>query len=220
MKELVKGVKLKSINNPIVELAVNSGVFGIHKEPITLKSGRKSRLYINWRKAAEDVFLMDQLSDFIAHSLHEKGVDTIVGVAEGATKIGLLTQLKLARLSKKYQKGSHVLSMIRGKIKEHGSPSDKYLLGVPKGKVALIEDVTTTGGSLLDAVKMLKEINGIEVECVFVLTNRDEKVKALIENTYHIPFFALSTAGEMAEYAFNQNEYSEEFMNLVKEELR
>jgi orotate phosphoribosyltransferase len=33
--------------------------------------------------------------------------------------------------------------------KEHGAPKDKYFVGAPKGRIAVIEDVTTTGGQVL-----------------------------------------------------------------------
>jgi len=41
------------------ELVLSSGVVGFFNEPITLKSGRQSSWYVNWRTAAEDVFTVD-----------------------------------------------------------------------------------------------------------------------------------------------------------------
>jgi orotate phosphoribosyltransferase-like protein len=37
------------------------------------------------------------------------------------------------------------------------APKDKFFVGVPKGKTIVIEDVTTTGGSLIETLNGLKE---------------------------------------------------------------
>lgn len=49
----------------------------------------------------------------------------------------------------------------RGNPKEHGDPKDKYFIGPAKenDRVIVIEDVTTTGGSLIDTIKHLQESN-------------------------------------------------------------
>ncbi len=44
---------------------VSSGVVGFFEQPIKLNSGRMSNWYVNYRKIASDVFLMDKLSDFV-----------------------------------------------------------------------------------------------------------------------------------------------------------
>lgn len=211
---------MKSQANSIAEFAIDHGIFNVLDEPITLKSGKKSRIYINWRTALEDVYLSDKLSDILISELTKfDDIDMVMGVAEGATKLALLSQYKMAKANADYKKGSNSFSAIRGKVKEHGSLKDKYFLGFPKGNIALIEDVTTTGGSLMDAVKILKEVDGVELKYIFVLTNRDESVKKLISEEYGIPFIPLSTSDELANEYFEKNKCSEEFQQLVREEL-
>ena len=75
-------------------------IISTFEKPITLKSGKKSSIYINWRTVAEDVFLMDQLTDFVLSFVQHKSisVNTFYGVPEGATKLGLITQFKFAKL--------------------------------------------------------------------------------------------------------------------------
>ncbi|RJO62310.1 hypothetical protein C4544_00490 [candidate division WS5 bacterium] len=151
-------------------------IYGFFDEPITLKSGRKSHFYANWRNVVEDAYLTDKLADFVLSFVREKGleVDTFYGVPEGATKLGVITQYKMAQNSPDYSKRSHVLSMGRAKPKDHGAPKDRYFVGMPRGKVVVIEDVTTTGGSLIKTLKGLKETH-INVSGVISLTNRMEK---------------------------------------------
>src|SRR3989344_6134892 len=136
-----------------------NNLYGFFDEAITLKSGRKSNFYANWRNITEDVFLTNRLADFIiAFAKDNKlDVDTFYGVPEGATKIGIIAQYKLARQKENYSKGSHALAMGRAKPKEHGDVKDKYFVGMPKGKVVVLEDVTTTGESLSKTIDSLME---------------------------------------------------------------
>jgi len=180
-----------------------NNVYGFFKEAITLKSGRKSHFYANWRRVVEDVFLTEKLSNFVLAFVRDKGikVDTFYGVPEGVTTLGLITQYKFARQSKKYSKGSHVLAMGRAKPKEHGVPKDKYFIGTPRGKTIVIEDVTTTGESLINTLDRLREEN-VDVRGAISLTNRMEKrddgmsvQKAIKEKGYN--FYSMSSALEI-----------------------
>ncbi|MFQ5531541.1 MAG: hypothetical protein ACE5ES_02905, partial [Candidatus Nanoarchaeia archaeon] len=136
-----------------------NNVYGFFEEAITLKSGRKSHFYANWRNVVEDVFLTDKLADYVISFAKNTfpNIDTFYGVPEGATKLGIITQFKLAKLDENHSKGSHILAMGRAKPKEHGAPKDKFFVGMPKGKTVVIEDVTTTGGSLINTLDSLKE---------------------------------------------------------------
>lgn len=154
---------------------LDNNVVGLFKEVVTLKSRRKSGWYVNWRNPLEDVYLTDVVSDFVLDFAEDNGleVDTFYGVPEGATKLGVICTYKNATGSKIYKPGSHVLSMGRGKPKDHGLAKDRYFLGVPKGRTAIIEDVTTTGGSLLERIGQLKEAE-VNVVAAIGLTNRME----------------------------------------------
>lgn len=185
------------------EFIADAGVYGFFEEPITLKSGRTSHYYANWRNVAEDAYLMDQLTDFVLefvadHNIH---ADTFYGVPEGATKLGIITQFKHAKQQESFGQGSHTLAMGRGKPKEHGMAKDRYFLGVPSGRVVVLEDVTTTGGSLLENLQALLDA-GIIVEGVISLTNRMElrpdgkSVKQVIEEQ-GVHFYSMSSATQL-----------------------
>ena len=63
--------------------------------------------------------------------------------------------------------------MGRGKVKTHGDPRDAKYVGAPSGKMILIEDVTTTGGSSLKTVDdMLETLDDIEIMTVLAIVNR------------------------------------------------
>ncbi len=215
---------------------IDNNVVGFFEKPISLKSGRESSWYINWRTVSEDAFLLDQLSDFLLgfiYSLVADGKipdpDTVYGVPEGASKLGILTQYKLAKKSPFFGKGSHVISMGRGKTKEHGDPKDRSFLGIPKGKTIVVEDVTTTGGSLLSALSALIEMD-VNVICAIGLTDRMERclnglsVSEAIrqfgeEQKMRIEYYSLTNAGSFILEAIKKLNPSISILERLKEEF-
>ncbi len=161
--------------NNFYNFIIKNRVIGFFDEPITLKSGRKSYWYVNWRTVAEDVFLLNSVSDYLLLFVKHLNLkpDCFYGVPEGATKLGIITQYKWAFKDKKIKSGMYTLSMGRGKPKEHGDLKDKFFLGVPKGNVILVEDTTTTGGSMLHTIDDLAKIN-VNIIAAIGLTNRNE----------------------------------------------
>lgn len=163
------------------QFVLDNNVIGFFSEPVTLKSGRTSHWYVNWRTVADDVFLLDRLADYVIAFTESQGLnpDCFYGVPEGATKLAVITQYKWAKQSLNFAKGSHCLPMGRGKAKFHGTAEDKYFVGKPKGKVVILEDVTTTGSSLLDVIRYLKKLSDIELIAAIGLTNRMEVTPAV-----------------------------------------
>lgn len=179
-----------------------NGIIKTFNEPITLKSGKKSNLYVNWRTVAEDAYLMDQLTDFVLAFAQDNNIapDTFYGVPEGATKLGILTQFKYA-LKNNPSKGSHTLAMGRAKPKEHGDPRDRYFVGSPQGSICILEDVTTTGGSLIECIKSLQAM-GHTITAAIGLTNRNETLDGHASvadaiNELNVPYLEMSSAQEL-----------------------
>ncbi len=201
-----------------------NNVYGFFEEAITLKSGRQSHFYANWRNVVEDVYSTNLLADFVIEFAKEKGisVDTFYGVPEGATKLGVIAQYKWATQNN-CTKGSHVLAMGRAKPKDHGASKDKYFVGMPKGKVVVLEDVTTTGGSLITTLEGLKEA-GIDVAAVISLTNRMEKrddgqsVKEAIEKM-GLKFYSMSSSLEMLPIMYAKLSPGEEVGKAIESEF-
>lgn len=171
-------------------------------KPVTLVSGRTSDWYVNWRDVASDAYLLNKLTGFIVDFIttNKIKVDTIYGVPEGATKMAVIAGMKLAQ-KRKCTKGTHIIAMGRAKPKEHGMAKDRYFIGMPKGKTLLLEDTTTTGGSLLRTMATLHEA-GVDVSGVLVLTDRNElrddgkTVKQFFEEK-RIPYYAMSSGKDL-----------------------
>jgi len=161
--------------NNFYDFIVENNVIGFFNKPIELKSGRSSYFYVNWRDISEDVSLIDKLSDYVINFVRNLKLkpDTFFGVAEGATKLGVITQYKWAKIQPDYNSNAYSLSMGRGKPKDHGATKDKFFLGIPKGKTIILEDVTTTGSSLIETIDEFKDLN-VNVIAAIGLTNRNE----------------------------------------------
>ena len=182
---------------------LENNIIGIFREPIKLKSGRLSLWYINWRNIASDVFLLDKLTDYIFLFIDYLGLNPkcFYGVPEGATKLGIITQYKWAKRQENYISGAYDLSMGRGKQKEHGDPKDRFFLGIPNGETIILEDVTTTGDSLINTIEKLRELN-VNIIATIGLTNRNElrdDGKSVEESVleHNVQYYAMSNAIEL-----------------------
>ena len=208
------------------QFIIHADVVGFFEDPITLKSGRKSHWYVNWRSVAEDAFLTDQLTDYILDFTEDRGLnpDTFYGVPEGATKPAIIAQMKLASRSPNFSRGSHVLSMGRGKPKAHGDPKDRYFLGMPQGNTIIVEDVTTTGGSLISTIDSLAEAQ-IPIIGAIGLTNRMELtpegigVKQAIKER-GVPYLHMSSGIDLLPVAYRTQTISKEVAEAVEAEFR
>ena len=155
---------------------LDEGIVGLFKEPKKLKSDRVSNWYVNWRNVTEDVYRANQLANFIVGFVEDQGLNPkcFYGVPEGATKAAVLTQYKWAISREDFGPGAYPLPMGRGKKKEHGDEKDADFLGLPREGTIILEDVTTTGGSLFGAIADVEELGTAEIIGAIGFTNRME----------------------------------------------
>jgi orotidine-5'-phosphate decarboxylase len=150
-------------------------------------------------------------------------IDTFYGVPEGATKIGVLTQFKWAKQNPNFSEKTHVLAMGRAKPKDHGAAKDKYFVGMPQGNVVVIEDVTTTGGSLINTIDSLQEAQ-INISAVISLTNRMEKrddgksVKQAVEEK-GVHFYNMSSALNLLPIMYEKTQPGIEIAKSIESEF-
>jgi orotate phosphoribosyltransferase len=144
---------------------------------ITLASGRKSDFYFNLKPTM----------------LAPEELDYIGGLELGAVPVASA----VAALSALRGNPLHAF-FVRKKPKEHGAKllieglaKDESLAGK---RVAVIEDVTTTGGSAMKAVETVQEA-GAEVALVFTMVDRQEGAAEAF-SAAGLRFQALFTAEE------------------------
>lgn len=129
----------------------------------TLSSGKKSDYYVDMKKAITDPQILSQIAVIISKIITEDKIDKVAGPALGAVPIATAVAL---------ESGIPML-MIRKAQKDYGT--SKLIEGeLNKGdKVIVVEDVTTTGNSLIKAIKAVIDNGGI-VERAFVVVDREE----------------------------------------------
>ena len=142
----------------LINLLKENGVF--LKGDFTLSSGKKSDYYINMKKAITDPEILSTIAKLITKSISEDNIDKVAGPALGAvpiaTAVSLESEIPLLMIRKE-KKGYGTSKLIEGELNEGDD-------------VIVVEDVTTTGGSLLKAI----QDNGGSVKRAFVVVDRQE----------------------------------------------
>ncbi|WP_022663433.1 orotate phosphoribosyltransferase [Paucidesulfovibrio longus] len=137
---------------------------------VTLTSGRKSDYYFDCKQTAlhpEGGWLIGSL---FLEMLQGKGVAGVGGMTLGADP--LVSAVSVLSYEKNCPLPAFI---IRKQSKGHGT--NQFLEGMknfaPGSRVALLEDVVTTGGTLLTSVERVREA-GYEVDSVLCVLDREE----------------------------------------------
>jgi orotate phosphoribosyltransferase len=136
--------------------------------PFTLASGRKSNYYFNCKPTTLDPEGMNLIGMIIFEMLKDTDITAAGGLTLGADPIANA----LSVIS--YQKGKPIKSFIvRKDVKDHGTKSAIEGNVNPGEKIAIIDDVITTGGSTITAIEQARK-SGLNVEMVITLIDREE----------------------------------------------
>jgi len=164
---------------------------------VTLASGKQSAYYIDGKQTTlhpEGAWLAGELF-YKAIRAFGVPVDAVGGPTLGADPI--VTSITIASF---YHKDPLPGFIVRKEPKGHGTM--QWLEGVksliPGASVALVEDVITTGGSLLKAVKVVRKL-GYRVVAAGVLVDRLEGGRKALE-AQHVPLFSFFTIKDVQEY--------------------
>lgn len=156
----------------------------------TLASGKKSDFYIDGKQITLDpqgIFLVGKI---ILGMLHGASVDAIGGPTIGADPIAAAAALLSS------QSGRPIRAFIvRKEAKKHGM--QKMIEGPalqPGDKVVMVEDVITTGGSVLAAIREVENLKA-QVVKVICLVDRNEGASELLAPYHYSPIFTLKELG-------------------------
>ena len=109
------------------------------------------------------------------------------------------------------------LIYVRNKPKEHGTTKSiegKTSTGM---KVVMVDDVMTTGTSVLNGIKQLKE-SGLSISSVFVIINRLEGADKSL-NDIGVQVHQLTDILEITNILFQEKLISKEIFEKVKEQI-
>lgn len=160
-------IDIKNLKEELIHSLKESGciIFG----DFLLSSGRRSNYYVDIKRAITNPGILKTIAKMIGHYIG--GLDGKIGGIElGSVPIATAVSLETGReliIIRKKSKGYGTGSMVEGELKEGD-------------RVILVEDVTTTGGSVMKAVEVIRSMGGV-VDRVFVVVDRGEGAKENLE---------------------------------------
>ena len=170
--------------NPIAQALLDCGA--VRFGDFTLTSGAKSRYYVDVKAAMTDPATLRKVAKGMAELARKTGPwDAVAGMELGAVPLATAVSLE-ANLP---------LLIVRKGERKHGT--GKRIEGRdPSGKrVFLVEDVTTSGGSTVEAAKVLRE-SGAKVEHACVVVDRESGAPAALQQV-GITLHPLATISEL-----------------------
>jgi orotate phosphoribosyltransferase len=151
----------------------------------TLASGKESSYYINSKK----VLFHSESAALLADALYGLTQDLDIQAA-GGLEVGAIPLAALLAL--RYHTAGRSLEgfFVRKQAKGHGS--QERLEGVlpPAARVVVLDDVLTTGGSVLQAIEAV-EAAGATVAAVVCLVDRLEGARAALARYVYRPLFTI-----------------------------
>ncbi len=178
----------------------------------TLSSGKKSSYSIDLRIIPSFPHQFRKMIKHLQNSITEDiGLDNFDSIASIPTG-GLVIASALAFEILK------PLIYVRNKPKEHGTT--KSVEGVTRSdmKVLVIDDVATTGSSVVNGVKQLKEA-GTKVTDAYVIINRLEGAEKMLESE-SVKLHQLTDIMEITKILHEDNLVSNEILENVNKQVR
>ena len=147
----------------------------------TLSSGQKSDFYVDCRKATLHPRGAKLIGGIILDKIKGIRIDAVGGLTLGADPIiGAVITL-----------GDIPGFIVRKKAKEHGTKQRIEGLLQPGWHVLIVEDVATTGGSALEAIRAAEEA-GAKVVKVISVVDREEGAREALQGYSFDPIFKKS----------------------------
>jgi len=177
----------------------------------TLASGKKSSYYVDLRLVPsypqEFRKMVKYLENKILQDIGLDEFDSIVSVPTGGLVIASALSIETVK----------PLIYVRNKPKDYGtskSVEGKIYEGM---KVIMIDDVATTGGSVVNAIKILKEIN-VSIKDAYVIVNRMEGADEALSQI-GVKMHSILNILQITEILYEQNFIDKNILQKVKEQI-
>ena len=177
----------------------------------TLASGKKSSYYIDLRLVASFPHIFRKMIKNLQKLVSEKtgldNFDSLVSVPTGGLVIGSALAIETVK----------PLIYVRDKPKDYGTTKSiegKIFSGM---KVILIDDVITTGNSVINAIKQLKDA-GLSISDVYVIINRLEGANNTLE-LEEVNLYQLTDVLEITTILFQEKLVSKEILDKINNQI-
>ncbi len=178
----------------------------------TLASGKKSSYYVDLRLVPsyphEFRKMVKYLENEIIQDIGLDKFDSIVSVPTGGLVIASALAIEAVK----------PLIYVRSKPKDYGT--SKSVEGkINEGmKVVMIDDVATTGGSVVNAIKSLKEVNVI-IKDAYVIVNRMEGANEALSEL-GVQMHSVLDILQITKILYDQNLIQQDILEKVKKQIK
>ncbi|MCI4353453.1 MAG: orotate phosphoribosyltransferase [Thermoplasmata archaeon] len=139
----------------IIDLLLSSG--SVRFGQFTLTSGQTSNVYIDVKRAWTDPTRLMAMADALARRVGD--AERLAGMELGAVPLVVATALKTQR----------PFVVIRKGARDHGT-RQRFEGEIPTGaRVLLIEDTSSTGGSAMESVRIIRSAGGVVTRALVVV---------------------------------------------------
>lgn len=175
MLKYSKETNLEEFKRELLEILYSKSFILNSDSIFVLSSGRKSNYYIDCKKTTLNPKGAYLIGNIIFEKIKKIKIDGIGGLTLGADPIALSVSL-ISHIN------NHPIPafVVRKEPKSHGTI--RWIEGDLKagGSVVVVDDVMTSGGSTMKAIKLLEE-EGFKIAKVIALVDRNEGARKNIE---------------------------------------
>lgn len=147
-----------SVHRELLDALRDSGAVRFGR--FTLASGQTSDVYVDIKRAWTDPARLRTMAQALAERV--AGADGLAGMELGAVPLVVATALVTG----------HRYVVVRKAAKAHGTQQRFEGEVAPGSRIVVIEDVTTTGGSVVETIELLRAAGAI-VDRVVVVVDRE-----------------------------------------------
>lgn len=152
---------------------------------IVYTSGKHGEAYLNKDSIYPHTKEISTICEEIARKFQDKNIEVVAAPALGGIILSQWTAYHLSNISKR-----EILGVYTEKTPDKNQIFTRGYDALVKGKrVLIVEDITTTGGSVIKVINSVKNAGG-EVIAVCVLVNRDPE--NINSQTIGAPFYPLA----------------------------
>jgi len=155
----------------------------------TLASGKSSSYYINSKKVLFGSEAIALLGDALFDATSDLDIQAIGGLEVGAIPMATAASLSYHRAGRAIEG-----FFVRKAAKDHGSKSRVEGLVKAGDRVAVIDDVLTTGGSVLQAIEEIEKL-GATVSRVVCIVDRLQGAREALAKYDYRPLFTIRDLG-------------------------
>lgn len=173
--------KLQSLRQELLKRVNEKAVV---RERVTLASGKESHYYIDGKQVTLDPHGMRIMAQVILEMIEGLNAQAIGGPTLGADPIASAVSVLSADTP-------HPIKafIARKEAKKHGM---QRMIEGPKigygDRVVMVEDVITTGGSILKAIQEIEKL-GAQIVNIICLVDRNEGAWEALKNYHYTPIF-------------------------------